>query len=62
MAATSVCLLLLFLQTQAKRPDTIYMNQFAVHIPSGEAAANKVADTHGFDNRGQVRLMFLPSK
>jgi hypothetical protein len=31
------------------------MNQFAVHIPSGQEAANEVARKHGFRNLGQVR-------
>ncbi|XP_060524028.1 furin-like protease 2 [Cylas formicarius] len=34
--------------------DRIYSNEFAVHIPEGEGAANAVADKHGFVNRGQI--------
>lgn len=38
-----------------KRPPTIYMNQFAVHVPDGPDAAKTIAEKHGFDNHGQVR-------
>jgi hypothetical protein len=31
------------------------MNQFAVHIPSGQEVADEVARKHGFRNLGQVR-------
>ncbi|KAF4520761.1 hypothetical protein B566_EDAN007390 [Ephemera danica] len=40
----------------SKRPDTIFMNQFAVHVPSGEHAAQRIADTHGFNNLGQDNI------
>ena len=33
----------------------IFHNQFAVHIPGGTEAANKIAHKYGFTNTGQVR-------
>ncbi|XP_065224139.1 furin-like protease 2 [Planococcus citri] len=38
----------------AKRQPLIYMNQFAVHVPTGHADADHVASTHGFQNLGQI--------
>lgn len=38
----------------SKRQQPIYMNQFAVHIPSGHADAEEIASKHGFRNLGQV--------
>lgn len=34
----------------------IYSNEFAVHIPDGNEAADEVAAKHGFDNKGQVSV------
>lgn len=37
------------------RPDPIYNNEFAVHIPNGGPdVADVIADKHGFINKGQV--------
>lgn len=41
---------------QRQRP--IYMNQFAVHIPKGSDQAEQIAAKHGFNNIGQVNLLF----
>lgn len=32
----------------------VFLNHFAVHVPTGEADANDVAARHGFTNLGQV--------
>jgi hypothetical protein len=39
------------------RPQPIYLNQFAVYIPSGVDAANTIADQYGFTNGGQVSVV-----
>lgn len=39
---------------QQNRPKPIYSNEFAVHIPDGDQAADEIAAKHGFFNRGQV--------
>lgn len=36
------------------RQAPIYSNEFAVHIPEGDAVADVIAARHGFVNRGQV--------
>lgn len=36
------------------RQSPIYQNQFAVHIPSGKADADEIAERHGFVNIGKV--------
>lgn len=41
--------------TRRPRRSPIYQNEFAVYIPSGDAAADEVAAKHGFSNEGQVR-------
>lgn len=46
------------LASGSERP-RVYMNEFAVHIPEGEDAANSVASKHGFINRGQVSHQFF---
>lgn len=33
----------------------IYSNEFAVHIPDGNDAAEEIASKYGFINKGQVR-------
>ena len=35
--------------------EPLYINEWAVQVPGGEQAANKVAKRHGFENRGQVK-------
>lgn len=40
-----------------KPKPTIYLNEFAVHIPAGEAMADQVARSHGFTNMGQVSYL-----
>lgn len=42
-----------------KPKPTIYLNEFAVHIPAGEEMADAVARNHGFTNLGQVSFLFL---
>lgn len=42
-----------------QRVPPIYMNQFAVHVPSGADAADNVAAKYGFQNLGQVILHFM---
>lgn len=37
------------------RPVPIYLNEFAVYIPSGPDVATVIADKYGFTNFGQVR-------
>lgn len=32
----------------------VFLNHFAVHVPTGEADANDIAARHGFTNLGQV--------
>lgn len=39
--------------------NVIYSNEFAVHVPSGKADADKIAAKHGFVNIGQVSEIFL---
>lgn len=39
---------------QQHRPDPIFSNEFAVHIPHGGETADLIAAKHGFINRGQV--------
>uniref|UniRef100_A0A224XI33 furin n=1 Tax=Panstrongylus lignarius TaxID=156445 RepID=A0A224XI33_9HEMI len=36
------------------RPQPIYTNQFAVHVPKGKEYADTIADRHGFINIGQI--------
>jgi proprotein convertase subtilisin/kexin type 5 len=36
------------------KQSAVYLNQFAVHIPSGQEAADDIARKHGFTNLGQV--------
>ncbi|KAK9702476.1 Peptidase S8 pro-domain [Popillia japonica] len=48
----SVCCAIGF--AEGSRTPPLFNNEFAVHIPEGHAAANDVADRHGFVNRGQV--------
>lgn len=53
----SVFLCVLYLSriaVTARRPEPVYSNEFAVHIPDGGDAANEIATRHGFTNRGQV--------
>jgi len=50
--------LVAFLSFGFCRQSPVYMNQFAVHIPSGREAADEVARKHGFRNLGQVRWCF----
>lgn len=40
----------------------IYSNEFAVHIPEGNDAADQIASKHGFVNKGQVRFDYYESK
>lgn len=42
-----------------KPKPTIYLNEFAVHIPAGEEMADAVAQNHGFTNLGQVSCFFF---
>lgn len=37
-----------------QRNKPVYSNEFAVHIPEGSEAADRIAAKHGFVNRGQV--------
>lgn len=37
------------------RPATVYMNEFAVHVPEGNEVADEIAARHGFHNKGQVK-------
>ncbi|XP_039291346.1 furin-like protease 2 [Nilaparvata lugens] len=37
-----------------KRKPVVYMNQFAVHIPTGDEDASSIAAKHGFRNIGQI--------
>lgn len=37
----------------------IYSNEFAVHIPEGDGAADTIASKHGFINKGQVRVQYF---
>lgn len=38
------------------RQQPVYMNQFAVYVPSGEEDASKLASKHGFNLISKVRL------
>lgn len=49
----SALLLVLINKVLAESPK-IFMNQYAVHIPSGHKTASAIADNHGFKNMGQV--------
>jgi len=49
----SALLLVLMNYVLAESPK-IFMNQYAVHIPSGHQSASAIADNHGFNNLGQV--------
>lgn len=40
--------------SQEESNDVIYHNQFAVHVPEGYEAADKIAQKYGFTNIGQV--------
>lgn len=42
------------------RQRPIFMNQFAVHIPSGSEHADSIASKHGFINLGQVKIEINP--
>lgn len=44
---------------QKQRPDPIYSNEFALHIPHGDEMANLIASKHGFVNRGQVSYISI---
>ncbi|KAL0271496.1 UNVERIFIED_CONTAM: hypothetical protein PYX00_008577 [Menopon gallinae] len=37
---------------------TVYQNQFAVHVPTGNEDADEIASRHGFVNLGKVSRMF----
>lgn len=50
---TVLCALAFAKETQ------IYSNEFAVHIPNGDATADEIASKHGFINRGQVRVILI---
>lgn len=39
-----------------RRQPPVFLNQFAVHIPSGDEAADKIADKHAFTNIGKVSV------
>lgn len=47
-----------YLCTVQCRESTLYMNQFAVHVPSGDRTADEIAGKHGFVNLGQVSCEF----
>lgn len=36
------------------RQQPVFMNEFAVHVPAGGEAADRIAEKHGFTNIGQV--------
>lgn len=38
----------------AQRSAPIFMNEFAVHIPTGKEDADRIAAKHGFTNNGQI--------
>ena len=59
LAAVGVCRLGWAPCALAERPQPIFQNQFAVHIPSGRADADEIADKHGFVNMGKVSLRLL---
>lgn len=42
----------------SNRPQPIYTNQFAVHVPKGKEYADAIAERHGFINIGQVSGKF----
>ena len=48
-----IFILPLQIHSEAHKP-TIYHNEFAVHIKGGLEAANQIAQTHGFQNAGQI--------
>lgn len=37
----------------------IYQNEFAVYIPKGQTAADALANKYGFENVGQVNMIFI---
>uniref|UniRef100_A0A1B6CCM9 furin n=1 Tax=Clastoptera arizonana TaxID=38151 RepID=A0A1B6CCM9_9HEMI len=51
-----LCLLIIFVSESCsvRRNTPIFLNQFAVHIPSGVEDADLIADKHGFTNIGQI--------
>lgn len=53
----SVLLGLVKCAQQRSRP--VYSNEFAVHIPEGGEAAERIASKHGFANLGQVSPRIL---
>ncbi|XP_050300640.1 furin-like protease 2 [Anthonomus grandis grandis] len=38
----------------ALRDSPVFLNEFAVHIPEGDATADVMAEKHGFINKGQI--------
>ncbi|CAH1797475.1 unnamed protein product [Owenia fusiformis] len=34
--------------------ENLYLNQWAVHVEGGNEVANRLAETHGFENIGQI--------
>lgn len=58
--ASSVCLLLTILNSflfAIGKQQRVFLNQFAVHVPSGEADVEEIAAKHGFVNIGQVTFI-----
>uniref|UniRef100_A0A1B6GHW2 furin n=2 Tax=Proconiini TaxID=565685 RepID=A0A1B6GHW2_9HEMI len=48
------CLVSVFGLQQYGRSQPVYLNQFAVHVPSGDVDADAIAAKHGFVNLGQI--------
>lgn len=46
--------LLAALQVTLALPESVYHNQFAVHVPAGKDHVDDIARRHGFHNHGQV--------
>ncbi|KYQ60341.1 hypothetical protein ALC60_00749 [Trachymyrmex zeteki] len=60
-----VCTLLAGARSEPRprsRPVPIYSNQFAVYVPSGSEIADEIAQEHGFDNHGQVKIYDIENK
>ncbi|XP_065335368.1 furin-like protease 2 isoform X1 [Cloeon dipterum] len=53
MLITVLTCVLLLNNALAESPK-IFMNQYAVHIPSGHESASAIASSHGFTNLGQI--------
>ena len=46
--------LLAALQLAGAVPESLYHNQFAIHVPGGAEHVDDIARRHGFVNHGQV--------